>query len=313
MNSPLVERLSHLHSNPPSCQPHIFHFKKEILNEWKTTNYSFSHLGNPRKWICIKSPTATETEAHDTKTSASCNAHPVAVAMLCSRWALIVRGDMENSSSSITKSTSFVSFTSRSIAFRRRSHELFCVFCSSCIFDIITSMATTKWKSKVKLRWAISDVFIPSSCNFNNYLLVYEYYRNVVVFPTPTSTLCCVGREHIWMERKFSFSSSTSSFWLASAQWMRPKVEQSYKEEKVPFTWEKRKRKETDNLSPVKLRTRNSTNSFQLYVFIILIVIRYPHSPAWFIIIKVFQLNFNFPRILPSWRRWIFMCSLACW
>lgn len=156
-----------LHSNSFLTATHFPFSKKRrkkcftIWIKWKTTNYSFSHLGDSWKWICSQSPTATKTEAHDTTTSASCNAYPVAMALLCSRRALFVRGDMENSSSSITESTSVVSFTSRSIASHRWSYEHFLCFCSSpsCIFDITTSMATTTtWKSKAKLRRAISDV-----------------------------------------------------------------------------------------------------------------------------------------------------------
>jgi hypothetical protein len=72
----------------------------------------FLFTGNSRKWICIKSTTTTKTKTHDSSTSTSCNAYSIIMALLCSGWTLFVWSNMENSSSSTSKSTSIVSFSS---------------------------------------------------------------------------------------------------------------------------------------------------------------------------------------------------------
>lgn len=85
---------------------------KSTTSALTTQNIFFvcKHTGNSRKRICIKSTTATKTKAHDSTSAAGSDINSIALAMLCSGWAFIIRSDVENSSSAIAESAAIVSF-----------------------------------------------------------------------------------------------------------------------------------------------------------------------------------------------------------
>lgn len=83
--------------------------------------FTYIHLcamwkpGNTWQWLCIESATTTATETYDPTSATGCYVNSITVAMLCSRRTFHFDSNVENSSSTTSKSAPIVS-TNRFIA-----------------------------------------------------------------------------------------------------------------------------------------------------------------------------------------------------
>lgn len=82
---------------------------KDISGEFFHWIFRSVFTGNTRKWICIESTTAAKAKAHDTTTTTGSHTDSIALALLCCRWTLSLRSDVENPSSAVAKPTTIVS------------------------------------------------------------------------------------------------------------------------------------------------------------------------------------------------------------
>lgn len=67
------------------------------------------YTGNTWQWLCIESATTTATETYDPTSATGCNVDSITLAMLCSRRTFHIDSNVENSSSTTSKSAPIVS------------------------------------------------------------------------------------------------------------------------------------------------------------------------------------------------------------